>query len=114
MGRTATNTSLPRAGSRITDATESLLLEALSELKALREEISEIKTTQQRMTNSSLNKLYSAREIADMISPTVHYQTVLQWIREDKLIPTEGKKISGWELERFLKESTKYHLITGV
>lgn len=79
------------------------------ELNVLSEQVTQISATNKRLLESKLNALYRPKDIAEMVN--VHHHTVLDWIKKGRLIPTEGTRVSGWELERFLKESSKYQHI---
>lgn len=90
-----------------------LLQELRRELSALRQHVANLEDRQKRMLDSSLNTIYRPKQIAERIG--VHHHTVLTWIKEGKLVPIEGTKITGWELERFLQTNGRYaERITGV
>lgn len=84
----------------------------ICQMSAVLRELDELRAGQGRLVDSNLNALYSPKDIAARIG--VHHHTVLAWIRQGRLVPTEGTRVSGWELERFLQQSTKYSAITGV
>ncbi len=58
--------------------------------------------------NSSLNRLYTPKEVAEMLD--VHYHTVLEWIKLGKLEPWRDckHKIRGWDVLEYIQGKERF------
>lgn len=84
-----------------------LISQMYQEMTAMRRQMTDLNANQNRLVDSNLNTLYRPKEVAKKIN--VHHYTVLDWLKQGRLVAIEGTKVSGWELERFLRENPKYH-----
>lgn len=86
----------------------SKLEEVLDQLEWIERKMSKIEETIDKSIISVDYKLFTPREISERIG--VHYNTVLEWIKQGKLVPMEGGKgkVSGLEIKRFIETHSKY------
>lgn len=90
-----------------------VLLRFQTLLETLEERIEELNDKMDTMLISDSNKLYSPKEVAQILSTNtsrVHRNTVLTWIKHGRLAYLEGTtyKIPGSAIKAFIAQNTRY------